>query len=52
MDILGPTEAKIAGLKEPILDVLNKDKSDAIKIPKDKTTNKVNYSGNDAAPGA
>ena len=53
MDILGPTEAKTAGLSTPILDVLNLDKtSDAVKVVKDKKTSKVEYAGNDAAPGA
>lgn len=54
MDILGPSEAKTAGLSTPIIDKLNKsDKSDAFKLNAKKTIKKNEVIlGNDAAPGA
>lgn len=54
MDILGPSEAKTAGLSTPIIDKLNKtDKSDAYKLDAKKAIKKNEVIlGNDAAPGA
>lgn len=54
MDILGPEEAKTAGLSTPIIDKLNKnEKSDAVKIEKRKNSKATEIIlGNDAAPGA
>ena len=54
MDILGPSEAKTAGLSTPIIDKLNKsDKSDAFKLNAKKAIKKNEVIlGNDAAPGA
>ena len=54
MDILGPEEAKTAGLATPIIDKLNKSgKSDAVKIDKKNKAKAADaVLGNDAAPGA
>ncbi len=54
MDILGPEEAKTAGLSTPIIDKLKKnEKSDAVKIEKLKNSKATEIIlGNDAAPGA
>jgi len=55
MDILGPSEAKVKGLTEPVVDKLNTEKnSDAVKFDKIKETKKdaAPVLGNDAAPGA
>ncbi|MBP5214527.1 MAG: hypothetical protein J6032_07965, partial [Bacteroidales bacterium] len=61
MDVTGPDKAVMRGVKEPVLDVLHRDRmpQEALTLPSrsqrkaaSAQQNNSNFVGNDAAPGA